>query len=194
MQIHQLNLRYDQEQDRLLLRVNTSTALEIRVWLTRRLVVGVLPVFRRLITEQSAKLESTAMAAGSTVIARDPKLRELLQEFKKDAVLQSSDFATPFKETADDAKATDETVLVNEVAITPLANAHLRVKLTGKVVRSTLNQDLQIELDDRMMHGFLHLLETAFTSSDWASTPVAAQETEATKAIAGAPAPPQYLN
>ena len=38
MRLHQLKLDFIPEQDRLLLRVSTDTRLEVRLWLTRRIL------------------------------------------------------------------------------------------------------------------------------------------------------------
>ena len=44
MQIHQLSVSYQAEQDRLLLRVSSTGGEEMRLWLTRRLMLGFWPL------------------------------------------------------------------------------------------------------------------------------------------------------
>ena len=198
MQIHQLNLKFDAEQDRLLVRINTSTQIELRLWLTRRLTVGVLPMLRRLVTRQLEKGDSAATqddAASSTTSAASARVREFLGEIKRETVLRNSDFSTPYKEpevapTTDDSGA----LLVTEVAITPLPNGHLRVKFTGKAGGSTSRRDVQIDLDGNLMHGFLHLLEKAYINSRWAAMTVAQADDAATPGHAPPDSRPQYLN
>ena len=79
MRIHQLNLKYVPEQDRLLLRINTKTGEELRLWLSRRLTLGVLPLLRKLTSEQAAKSAALAAEQGAGFSARDPKIREILR-------------------------------------------------------------------------------------------------------------------
>jgi hypothetical protein len=195
MQIHQLNLKYDQEQDRLQLRINTSTGQEIRLWLSRRLTVGVLPLMRKLTAEQTAKSAALAAEQGAAFSARDPKIREMLSEFNKDATLRSSDFVTPFKEAKPDSSNAAPALLVNEVTITPLANGHLAVKFSGHGANTPANQkqDVRIDLDERLMYGFMHLLETAFRASQWGVCAVTPLDAE-TGSGKDATARPQYLN
>jgi hypothetical protein len=197
MQIHQLNLKYDPEQDRLLLRINTKTAEEIRLWLSRRLTVGVLPLMRKLTTEQTTKSAALAAEQGTGFSARDPKVREILSEFNKDATLRSSDFVTPFKEAPSSEGTAVQALLVSTVAITPLANLHLVVKFTGHLVaragQANEKRDVQIDLDERLMHGFMHLLETAFIASQWSVCAVTPLDAE-TASGKDATARPQYLN
>ena len=198
MQIHQLNLKYIPEQDRLLLRINTKTGEEIRLWLSRRLTLGVLPLMRKLTGEQTAKSAALAAAQGEGFSARDPKIREILSEFNKDATLRSSDFVTPFKEVKSDSSIALAALLVSTVAITPLANMHLAVKFTGQNVDGASpaleKRDVRIDLDDRLMHGFMHLLETAFVASQWSVCAVGAVEAETAAGKDGNTARPQYLN
>lgn len=191
MQIHQLNLKFDAEQDRLLVRINTSTHVELRLWLTRRLTVGVLPLLRKLVTRQLEK----SVPVATQDDAGTAKVREFLGEIKREAVLRNSDFATPFKEQEATTEPPDTgALLVTEVAITPLPNGHLRVKFNGKHGGAGVNRDVQIDLDDNLMHGFLHLLEKAYVNSQWAALTVAQADDEATSGNASAESRPQYLN
>ncbi len=194
MRIHQLNLKYEADQDRLMARINTVSGLEIRLWLTRRLTMGFLPLLRRLTDEQIARADSLAASDGSLRTPSDPKVREFLNEFKKDAALQQSDFKTPFKESADGAATGDDPMLVSEIALTPLANAHLQVKFSGKVKGSPEKRDVQIDLDDRLMHGFLHLLEKSYVNSQWAQATVAQADRDAAGDTGATSSRPQYLN
>ena len=58
MQIHQMSVTYLPEQDRILMRINTTEGEEMRMWLTRRLMVGLWPLLSKLLTEHLLKLES----------------------------------------------------------------------------------------------------------------------------------------
>lgn len=201
MRLHQLNFKFDPGQDRLLLRINTSTQLELRVWLTRRLTVGVLPLLRKLIVDQVAKAEALESANGNGATVRDPKIRELLGEIKKDTILKTSDFETPFKEQANQAataEPADDAVLVSEMALTPLTNGHLKIKFTGKPIGSSQIEhqarNVEIDLDERLMHGFLHLLEKSYAASEWSKTTVAPIDSDPASNPAADAGRPRYLN
>ena len=194
MRIHQLNLRYEPEQDRLMARINSTTGLEIRLWLTRRLTIGFLPLLRKMTDEQIARADTLAAAAGAPQAPVDPKLREFLNEFKKDAALQQSDFHTPFKESTDAPATGEDPMLVAEIGLTPLANAHLQVKFSGKVRGSNEKRDVQIELDGKLMHGFLHLLEKSYANSQWGRGTLAPTDADAAGEASVAASRPQYLN
>ena len=51
MQVHQLSVNYEQAQDRILARINTTTGDELRVWLTRRLCLNLWPSLNKAVAE-----------------------------------------------------------------------------------------------------------------------------------------------
>ena len=91
MQIHQMSVTYMPEQDRILMRINTTEGEEMRMWLTRRLMVGLWPLLTKLLTEHLLKLES----AGASLAGANPELKKMLADFRKEEFLQSADFETP---------------------------------------------------------------------------------------------------
>ena len=62
MNIHQLSLLHDPIQDRILLRISTTEREEIRLWLTRRLTLGLQPYLKRASVDPAATPESRAEA------------------------------------------------------------------------------------------------------------------------------------
>ncbi len=65
MQIHQLQASYQADQDRILLRLNTHSGEEMRVWLTRRMLKGMLGHVQKL-ADQIPTLHPAAAAAGTS--------------------------------------------------------------------------------------------------------------------------------
>ncbi len=191
MRIHQLNIKYESDQDRLLARINTNTGLEMRLWFTRRLTVGLLPLLRKMVGQQT---DQVAVADADALTAKDPLVRQVLSEFKKEEVLRQSDFKTPFKEPVVGAALTEPPLLVSEVALTPLANGRLHTRFKGPTDAQQQRQEIQLELDSQLMHGFLHLLEKAYAASQWALVTVAPIDLEPAAATAASDTRPQYLN
>ena len=88
MQIHQLNIQYQADQDRVLARINTSAGTELRLWLTRRLTLGLLPILRRVESEQLQKSLAAQPEADLGMTANDPKVREMLIRSRRSATIQ----------------------------------------------------------------------------------------------------------
>ena len=123
MQIHQMSVTYLPEQDRILMRINTTDGEEMRMWLTRRLMVGLWPLMSKLLTEHLLKLES----AGASLSGANPELKKMLADFRKEEFLQHADFDTPYMQGQTRLPLGEEPLLVTDVDAAPLANGPLRL-------------------------------------------------------------------
>lgn len=191
MKIHQVSVSYQAEQDRIFVRLNTSAAEEIRLWLTRRLMQGLWPLLSKLVTQHLLKLE----AAGSSLDAADEDLRKMLADFRKEEFLQQADFDTPYDENQAALPLGAEPVLVTEVDATPLASGRLRLSLNEKLphMKGAKPRSFQLDLDPKLMQGMMHLLEQALARSKW-QEPFTAPAAEEPEADPTSERRPRYLN
>jgi hypothetical protein len=175
MQIHQMSVSYLPEQDRILMRINTMEGEETRLWLTRRLMVGLWPLLSKRLTEHLLKLES----AGASLSGANPELKKMLAEFRKEEFLQHADFDTPYKEAQQRLPLGDEPLLVTDVDATPLASGPLRLNFNERAARGDAKpRSFQLEMQPRLMQGLMHLLDQALLQSGWREpfVPVVATE------------------
>ena len=82
MNIHQLSVIYVDEQDRILVRVNTLQGQELRFWFTRRLTLGLMPLLDRAVTDHVARQGGPAT---SHVAAMDDLSRKAVAQFQRGA-------------------------------------------------------------------------------------------------------------
>ena len=129
MKIHQLSVNYLAEQDRIFVRINTSASEELRLWLTRRLMMGLWPLLSKLLTQHLLKLE----AAGSSLEAADEGLKKMLADFRKEQFLQEADFETPYDEDQAVLPLGTDPVLVTDVDATPLPDGRLRLSFNERL-------------------------------------------------------------
>ena len=164
MQIHQLSVTYQSEQDRLLLRVSSTGGEEMRLWLTRRLMVALWPLLNKLQTEQLLRHE----AGGAALADTDEELRRMLTEFRKEEFLPKADFDTPYQDKPN-LPLGSEPLVVTDVDAAPLANGRLRLSFNERatVAGGDKPRGFQVEMDQRLTQGFLHLLEQALARSQW---------------------------
>lgn len=193
MQIHQLNIQYQPEQDRILARINTVTGTELRLWLTRRLTLGLLPVLRKVEGEQLKKSLIAQPDPDVGLTAKDPKVQEMLEEFKKEQTLQQADFKTPYKQP-EPGTTPEQPLLIIEAQITPLDNFSARLKFLALAAETPQKREIKMELDPRLMRGMVHLMEKAFADSRWEQASGSLAETLPSSAIATGDIRPQYLN
>jgi len=177
MKIHQLSAVYLAEQDRILVRINTAAAEEMRMWLTRRLMLGLWPLLSKLLTKHLLKLES----AGASLDTADEGLKQMLTDFRKEQFLQEADFDTPYDENKANLPLGEEPLLVTDVDASPLPNGRLRLSFNERPPNTEKPRSFQMEMEPKLMQGMMHLLEQALARSQWreAFTPPAAIEDQA---------------
>ena len=205
MNIHQLSVTYLPEEDRILARVNTTAGEEMRLWLTRRLMLGLWPLLSKVMTSHLLRLE----AAGTSLETASDELKTMLADFRKQEFLQSADFDTPYK--ADEAVLPmgEEPLLVTDVDAAPLPNGRLRLSFNenaakaaadktdaGETPQTPAPRRFQMEMEPRLMQGLLHLLEQALAQSRWRDPfdPAASSEDPTQPDGASRPNRPRYLN
>ena len=201
MNIHQLSVNYLQEQDRILVRINTTAGEELRLWFTRRLSLGLLPLLGKIVADQTAKLEAIKPDRISPSVVADFQTKQMLAEFKREELLQKADFATPYKKLAAKLPLGTEPLLVTEVNVTPMPSGQLQIKFNEKIPvadgTSAGQRGFQVSLEQNLVHGFLHLLGKAVGLSQWspaefASAPATADKLWGEDLVATAK--PKYLN
>lgn len=192
MNIHQLSVTYLREQDRVLVRINTTEREEMRLWLTRRLMTGLWPLLSKLLTEHLLKLE----AAGTSLAAADEQLKKMLADFRKEEFLQHADFDTPYAEEQDKLPLGEEPLLVTDVDLSPLANGRLQMSFNERPPGADTPRSFQVELDPKVTQGLVHLLEQALVQSQWRE-PFESAGAALAQELASDEAPadkPRYLN
>src|SRR5687767_12056075 len=163
MKIHQLSVTYLAEQDRILMRVNTAASEEMRLWLTRRLMLGLWPLLSKLLTKHLLKLE----AAGTSLDTADEDLKKMLADFRKEEFLRHADFETPYKEEQAVLPLGEEPLLVTDVDASPLPNGRLRLSFNERPPEAEKPRSFQMEMEPKLMQGLMHLLEQALVRSQW---------------------------
>jgi hypothetical protein len=163
MKIHQLSVTYLAEQDRILMRVNTAAAEEVRLWLTRRLMLGLWPLLSKLLTRHLLRLE----AAGTSLETADDDLKQMLADFRKEEFLKQADFETPYQENQPQLPLGEEPLLVTDVDASPLSNGQLRLSFNERPRGEGKPRSFHMEMNPRLMQGLLHLLEQALGRSQW---------------------------
>lgn len=166
MSIHQLSVTYDEQQDRLLLRINTQSAEEYRIWLTRRLTQRLMPIVEKTVIQ----LES--MQAG--VVATDDTGRKIVAELRRDAFMQKADFQTPFSPQAQTLPLGEVPMLVTDAQLSLLPQRELRMLLQDKTGPQL--RQCQIQLPAHLVHGLLHLTQQAILHAGWNLAATAASE------------------
>lgn len=192
MNIHQLSIAYHKDHDRILAQVNTIAGEELRLWFTRRLMINFLPHLGRLAIDA----EASAMQLAS----QDELAKKTVMEFKKQESINKSDFKTPFNAKASAYPVGQEPILVTTIQLAPDGKGALRIGFEEKMTGSSSTQPargFQMTLASPLLHGFIHLLESAIQASQWGivdSVKTEADPLDAAIEIAKGAKSPTYLN
>lgn len=146
--LHQINLGYDAEQDRLLLRISTTQRTEHRLWLTRRMVKAWWPGLLQL-AARSAPMHSPP----------PPQVQQAVLEFRHQHAVQQADFATEYQPAA---PLTAEPLLVHEIQMRELGPDLRELRLNPRQAPG-----VALKLKDEVLHGLLKLLQDAVRISGW---------------------------
>lgn len=151
--IKQFNVTYIAAEDRILLRLNTTTQEEFRIWLTRRVMRKLARELggaeRRLLGLESP--ENGYLTPGARAI----------QEFQREARTANIDFGERFEDGSAGFPFGPAPVLATDCEI----------RTQGEIAAITLtlnnNRNLNFSLDARGVHGTLAMLQRAVAHSDW---------------------------
>jgi len=184
MNIHQVSVNYLHEQDRILVRINSHDAQEIRLWLTRRLCIGWVPALRATLRNMAAMLVETADNTGTadtvnkadmadkTSSSADQPLQEIsstrIEELQQLHSLQNTDFKTPFKSEVQTWPLGADPLLVTTIRMTAKSKNKLEMAFEESLLtRQAQVRGFQVSLEPQLLTGFLHLLEKALDSAHW---------------------------
>lgn len=189
MNIHQLSVSYQVDHDRILVQVNTLDSEEMRLWLTRRLVLNFLPHLNRLVIN----VEASSMQLAS----QDDLAKKMVMEFKKQESITQADFKTPFKPQASIYPVGKEPLLVTSIQLAPDGKGALRIGFEEKTMGAVAPRGFHMTMASTLLHGFTHLLEAAIRVSEWGILEPQKLAVEALDTGTDKPAtqdPPTYLN
>jgi len=151
MNIHQIQMSYNAQEDRILLRVLSTQRAEFRFWMTRRYVKLLWAVLIKM-------LERDPVAA----VHADENVRRTMMGVQHEVAVRGGEFTKPY----------EEGVAVMPLGITPV----LLARVSGKQAENqqpTLSlhpaqgQGIDIGVNTPLLHMISKLLVDAVAQSDW---------------------------
>lgn len=148
--LRQIQVRFDPEQDRLLLRVNTSSASELQCWLTRRMVRRLWP-----------HLENALSASPKVAAQPTPQARETVKAFEREGAIQGSDLSQPYRDEVESRPLGDVPILVSKVNLRRVGDQHLLS------MNPRDGQGFTLRVHDRVLHTVCELIRRAVAQAEW---------------------------
>ncbi len=151
MNIHQFNMQFNPEEDRILFRLNTVSREEFRFSLTRRFVKLLWPVLMQLLDHDIKKREPEKAHAA----------KEML-DFEREKVVSQTNFE---KKYAEDAAMTfplgEMPILLSRIQVKQGPHGNLLCLHTSQ------GKGLEFPVNNSFLHPFCKLLEDSTTRAQW---------------------------
>ena len=150
-QLDQIQITFVAGEDRLLLRVSTTSNEEFRCWLTRRFVKAIRPALEQALSAQP-RIQTQVNA-----LAKQEFLR-----FEHEVAVQSSDFKTPYKGQTRALPLGDAPAL--------LTRCQVRSQDAGGIILVLAPEQgggIDLALNPTLLHSFMALLDQTLQASDW---------------------------
>jgi len=152
MRLHQIKIDYIAEQDRLMMQLATSDAVEVRMWLTRRFVKLLWPLLVKLAEEASPRIRTQASA----------EAKKALLGLEHEQAVARADFSKPY----------DASERAMPLGKDPLLLVRIQ---TGRnpsgqpvvAMHPVEGQGVTLTLDSVLLHSVCRLLQAAVKKSDW---------------------------
>jgi len=159
MNLHQMQLNYQMEEDRILLRVSFKTKTndlhEIRGWLTRRLVKNLWPNIGQALETQVVLDQPLASHARA-------EIANMAFESSISEIKESGNFDVPYEAEIQAFPMGEVPILVKSAQFHLHAHTPTRIQFLGPGQSS-----FDITFTSSMLHGFCKLLQRAVEAADW---------------------------
>lgn len=163
MQIHQFQVSYVAEHDRILVRMNSPEGEEQRLWLTRRMLRGLYPHLAK--TSEQLALPNPRPAG------HDGAAQHAVDAFQRQESLQQADFDTPFQSRQPLLSDTDQPLLVTTAHIQLQGADMLSVRFEETLPGAAESRQLEINMGSDTLIALLHVIGLAMRNSDWGIDP-----------------------
>jgi hypothetical protein len=159
MDLHQIQLSYQADEDRLLFRVSfkddQGNLQEIRSWLTRRYVRDFWPGMLASMKAQVALDQPAAAHASADIVGMG-------HEASVSEIREAGGFDAPFEAAATEFPFGEEPLLLVGVEFMVAADEPLRINF-GSPERGSF----EVAFTDTMLHGFSTLLQDSMKNAEW---------------------------
>ena len=159
MNFHQLQVAYDVNEDRILMRISFKTEAQIpqeyRAWLTRRMVRNLWPYVVRAMETRVVLEQPGAAHVKSDIV--EMEYQATLSEFAA-----SGNFEQPYEAQDYEFPMGESPLLVTRADFTILKDQPVRINFLP-----SSGKGFEIGLPPKLWHGFCSMLQAAVASANW---------------------------
>lgn len=151
--LRQINATIDAEQDRILLRLNTSDGAEVRFWITRRFMLLLRDTLNKM-TERFSAIHTGAAVPVATLNA--------YSDYSREQTVKNSDFETAYQ-AGEHFPLGETPILLSRISVRPAPTG------TNQILslHPTQGQGIDLNLDENLAHALGQVLKAAVSTAEW---------------------------
>ncbi|MCP4104710.1 MAG: hypothetical protein GY749_04105 [Desulfobacteraceae bacterium] len=150
MNIHQFNIQFNPEEDRIVFRLNTVNREEFRFFFTRRFVKLLWPVLLKLL-ENDYKV-------------RDPEKSHVAKDllgFEHDSIVSKADFTRKYSENVQNYPLGKDIILLTGIKVKQNQRGNVLCFFASK------NKGIEFQVDNTFLHTFCEILNNVVKNAGW---------------------------
>lgn len=148
--LHQINLGYSPEEDRILLRINTTGKTEYRLWMTQRYV----KILWKLLTKSVESLPDVQAQAA-------PETRQAVKSFQREEARQTANFSKNFEDKDAKRPLGEKASLLTGIRTSPGG------KGTQLTLQTKDGRAINLSLEKKLLYSLCDLLISSTTQAEW---------------------------
>ncbi|MDM8524715.1 hypothetical protein QUF80_15210 [Desulfococcaceae bacterium HSG8] len=150
MTIHQFNLQFNPEEDRIVFRLNTVNKQEFRFFFTRRFVKLLWPVLQQLLGNDLKRREPTKVHAAKEIV-----------EFEREQVVSKANFTQKYSEEKMTYPLGEGGILVTRIQVKQAPQGDILC------LHPSDGRGIEFMVNKAFLHPFCKLLEDAVAKAQW---------------------------
>jgi hypothetical protein len=158
--IEQINLGYNHEEDRLLLKLGLADKTEVAVWITRRVFSSMWNSLQNVKTVFLLATMQLTTPKITTVINKDQAIGNFMREAAEIKSVENMDFKSAYD--ADRQARTKQPMLAVQCTLVPAENTPQHLELQCKD-----GQVVNIALSTELTHAMTNMMQLATRESGW---------------------------
>ncbi|MDC9715397.1 MAG: hypothetical protein PSN36_06250 [Gammaproteobacteria bacterium] len=164
MNIHQMQLSYSNQEDRLILSINSKDNEEMRLFLTRRIVTSFWEILNKTIAHSltSHPTPNDMVESESKELGQKQQMQQQMQQqIHHQDIIDKSDYDTPFS-SGDKFPVGEAPILVEKITINAYEDSN-----TALIFESNKGQNINLNLNPQLLHNLSDLLIRIIPSTNW---------------------------
>lgn len=157
--IHQIQVSYSSQEDRLIMNINSKNNEEIRLFLTQRIAVSFLDMLNQTINHSLNNQPDPVKPLGKE--SNQNIEQQMKQQIQHQNIINESDYDTPFN-AGDKFPIGEVPILVEKITINAYENNNITLIFT-----SATGQDVNLGLNSQLLHNISDLLIKVIPSTGW---------------------------